>query len=80
MFFEQNSVDLSAIDEHFNLTRGERKLIFENPEKGECILRVGKSSVHLRTDPSTSDLEFIESNNAVLAESRKRRKFARSGL
>lgn len=80
MFFEQNSVDLSAIDEHFNLTRGERKLIFENPEKGECILRVGKSSVHLRTDPSTSDLEFIESNANVLAESRKRREFARAGL
>ncbi|MFJ8519428.1 VirB4 family type IV secretion system protein [Lysinibacillus xylanilyticus] len=78
MFFEQNSVDLSAIEENFNLTRGERKLIFENPEKGECILRIGKSSVHLRTDPSTSDLEFIESNAAVLAESRKRRAFANS--
>ncbi len=80
MFFEQNSVDLSAIEKNFNLTRGERKLIFENPEKGECILRIGKSSVHLRTDPSTSDLEFIESNAAVLAESRKRREFAKSAV
>ncbi|MGE7983618.1 VirB4 family type IV secretion system protein [Solibacillus sp. NPDC093137] len=75
LFFQQNQVDLSLIEESFNLTRGERALLFENPEKGEGILRVGKSSVHLRTDPSEEELNFIESNAAVLAERRKQRSF-----
>lgn len=75
LFFQQNQVDLSLIEESFNLTRGERKLLFENPEKGEGILRVGKSSIHLRTDPSEDELLFIESNAAVLAERRAQRSF-----
>lgn len=75
LFFQQNSVDLKLIEENFNLTRGERQLLFENPEKGEGILRQGKGSVHLRTDPSEEELNFIESNAAVLAERRKKRAF-----
>ena len=75
MFFQQNQVDLTSIEENFNLTRGERALLFENPEKGEGILRIGKSSVHLRTDPSEEELLFIESNAAVLAERRQQRSF-----
>lgn len=75
LFFQQNQVDLSLIEESFNLTRGERKLLFENPEKGEGILRIGKSSIHLRTDPSEEELMFIESNAAVLAERRAQRSF-----
>lgn len=75
MFFKQNDVDLELIDKSFRLTRGEKKLLFENPEKGEGILRIGKSSVHIRTDPSPEELEFIESNAAVLAESRMKREF-----
>lgn len=75
LFFQQNQVDLASIEQNFNLSRGERALLFENPDKGEGILRCGKSSVHLRTDPSAEDLEFIESNAAVLAESRKRKEF-----
>lgn len=75
LFFQQNQVDLSLIEESFNLTRGERKLLFENPEKGEGILRIGKSSIHLRTDPSDDELMFIESNAAVLAERRAQRSY-----
>lgn len=75
LFFKQNKVDLSSMEENFNLTRGERKLIFENPEKGEGILRIGKSSVHIRTDPSKEEIEFVESNAAVLAEYRMKRAF-----
>lgn len=73
LFFQQNKVDLSHIEDNFNLTRGERRILFENPEEGEGILRYGKASVHLRTDPSQEELMFIESNAAVLAEHRKKR-------
>lgn len=75
LFFGQNKVDLAMIEENFQLSRGERKILFENPEKGEGILRVGKSSIHIRTDPTEEELEFIESNAAVLAESRMKRAF-----
>ncbi|MGF9979100.1 VirB4 family type IV secretion system protein [Viridibacillus arvi] len=78
-FLKQNKVDLKHIIENFDLSRGERELLFENPDKGEGILRVGKSSVHLQTDPSREELDFIESNAAVLNETKKRSEFNRSG-
>lgn len=78
-FLKQNKVDYNHIVKNFDLSRGERGILFENPDKGEGILRVGKSSVHLQTDPSKEELDFIESNMAVLKETQKRQKFNRNG-
>lgn len=74
-FLKQNKIDLKMIEENFDLSKGEIARLFQNPDKGEGILRVGRSSVHIQTDPSAVEIEFIESNAAVLAESRKRRQF-----
>ena len=75
LFLKQNQVDLALIEENFNLSQGEKNILFENPEKGEGILRLGNSQIHLRTDPSDEELEFIESNAAVLAERRKQKEY-----
>lgn len=75
LFFKQNKIDLKLIKENFNLTNGEISILFQNPEKGEGILRYGKSSVWIKTDPTPDELMFIESNAAVLEEHKKRQKF-----
>lgn len=67
-FLKQNKIDLEKITQNFNLTKGELRILFENPVSGEGILRSGKSSVWLRTDPSREELNFVESNAAVKAE------------
>ena len=72
-FMEQNKIDLKRIKENFDLTEGEINILFSNPEKGEGILRIGKSSVWLKTDPSDEELLFIESNQAVLEERKKQK-------
>lgn len=72
-FLKQNKIDLKLIEENFDLSKGELDILFQNPDKGEGILRVGRSSVYLRTDPSEEEIEFIESNLAVLEENRRRR-------
>lgn len=64
-FMKQNKIDLSRVTENFDLSRGELSILFNNPEIGEGILRVGKSSVRIKTDPSAKELEFIESNDAI---------------
>ncbi|MEK3977398.1 DUF87 domain-containing protein [Psychrobacillus sp. FSL K6-2684] len=74
-FLKQNKIDLAEIQKNFDLSKGELNILFQNPDKGEGILRIGRSSVHLQTDPSAEEIEFIESNAAVLAESKKRRQF-----
>lgn len=68
MFLQQNKIDLKKIRENFDLTDGEIDILFGNPSPGSGILRVGKSSVWLQTDPSEDELTFIESNTAVLEE------------
>lgn len=73
LFLKQNKIDLKLIKENFELSQGEINKLFQNPDKGEGILREGKSSVWLQTDPSKEELMFIESNNAVLAEARKQK-------
>lgn len=66
-FFEQNKIDLTKIKENFNLTDGELDILFNQaPDKGEGILRVGKSSVWMRTNPSDDEMVFLESNTAAL--------------
>ena len=74
-FLKQNKIDLKHIEENFDLSQGEINTLFQNPDKGEGILRVGRSSVWIQTDPSKDELVFIESNNAVLEEHRKRQNF-----
>lgn len=75
LFMQQNNIDEARVRENFDLSEGEISIIFGNPGKGEGILRVGKSSVYLQTNPSEEELEFIESNQAVLEEKlAKRRK------
>ena len=71
LLFEQNKIDLKELEETFNLSRGELNIIFDSPQKGEGILKHGSSSVWLRTDPSPGELQYVESNKAVLEE-RKR--------
>jgi type IV secretory pathway VirB4 component len=73
LFLQQNKIDLKKIKENFDLTDGEIDILFGNPNKGEGIYRVGKSSVWLQTDPSDDELTFIESNAAVLEELLKRK-------
>ncbi|WP_209124393.1 VirB4 family type IV secretion system protein [Alkalihalobacillus sp. BA299] len=74
LFLQQNKIDLKKIRENFDLTDGEIDILFGNPNKGEGIYRVGKSSVWLQTDPSEDELTFIESNTAVLEELLKRKR------
>ncbi|TYS60667.1 DUF87 domain-containing protein [Bacillus infantis] len=74
-FLGQNKIDLKLIKENFDLSAGEIAKLFENPDVGEGILRVGRSSVWLRTNPSKDELMYIESNNATLEEHRKRKNF-----
>lgn len=74
-FLRQNKIDLKLIEENFDLSQGEINTLFQNPDKGEGILRSGRSSLWLQTDPSQEEIEFIESNSAVLEESRKRKNF-----
>lgn len=78
-FLEQNKIDLEQIKKNFNLTEGEIDKLFTNPEKGEGILRVGKSSVWIRTNPSDEEMIFVESNEAVLQDFLKRKQMQRSG-
>lgn len=76
LFLQQNRIDLALIKENFDLSQGELDTLFQNPDKGEGILRTGRSSVWLQTDPSKDELIFIESNNAHLDEHMKRQKFS----
>lgn len=73
-FMKQNKIDLKRVQENFDLSNGELSILFNNPEIGEGILRVGKSSVRLKTDPSAEELEFIESNAAIARERRLQKK------
>ncbi|KZE68006.1 hypothetical protein AWM68_17700 [Fictibacillus phosphorivorans] len=73
-FLKQNKIDLKAIKENFDLSAGEIDILFGNPDKGEGILRVGKSSVWLQTNPTEEELVFIESNQAVYEEKMKRKR------
>lgn len=72
-FLQQNKIDLKAIRENFDLSDGEVDILFGMPDKGEGILRIGKSSVWLQTNPSEEELLFIESNQAVFEERLKRK-------
>jgi hypothetical protein len=74
IFLKQNKIDLKKIQENFDLSEGELGILFKNPEKGEGILRHGKSSVWLRTDPSDEELIFVESNSAVLDDLMRKKK------
>ncbi|MDE3841025.1 hypothetical protein C0966_17315 (plasmid) [Bacillus methanolicus] len=75
LFLQQNKIDLKAIRENFDLSSGEIDILFGMPDKGEGILRIGKSSVWLQTNPSEEELFFIESNQAVYEEKLKQKKF-----
>ncbi|WP_282155799.1 VirB4 family type IV secretion system protein [Cytobacillus gottheilii] len=79
-FLKQKKMDLKAIKDNFDLTQGELNILLKNPEPGEGILRSGNSSIWLRTDPSAEELLYIESNNAVLEEHRKRQQFNERAL
>lgn len=74
LFLEQNKIDLAAIKENFDLSAGELDILFGNPDIGEGILRIGKSTVHIQTNPSEEELFFIESNPAKYEEELQRRK------
>jgi type IV secretory pathway VirB4 component len=74
MFFRQNTIDRKAIEENFDLSRGERDILFGNPDKGEGILRIGKSSVWIQVNPSQDEMVFLESNTAVLEELLRKRR------
>lgn len=74
-FLKQNRIDLKIIEENFDLSRGELDTLFQNPDKGEGILRTGRSSVWLQTDPSKDEIVFIESNNAHVEAHRKKKEF-----
>ncbi|MDO6657380.1 VirB4 family type IV secretion system protein [Anaerobacillus sp. 1_MG-2023] len=74
LFMEQNKIDRKKVKENFDLSDGELNILFNNPDKGEGILRTGKSSVWLQTNPSEDELTFIESNAAVLEQMMKRKK------
>ena len=79
-FMRQNKVDRQHIRENFDLSEGELEILFGNPDRGEGILRVGKSSVWLRTDPSEEELIFVESNSAVLEQLRQQRQLRNSNV
>lgn len=72
LLFEQNKIDLKELEETFNLSRGEINIINNSPAKGEGILKQGNSAVWLRTDPSPGELQYVESNKAVLEERKQR--------
>ncbi|MGG1594750.1 VirB4 family type IV secretion system protein [Terribacillus saccharophilus] len=74
LFMQQNKIDLERVKENFDLSDGEIGILFGNPDKGEGILRSGKSSVWLKTNPSEEELTFIESNTAVLEQLLQRRR------
>lgn len=74
LFMQQNKTDLKKVRENFDLSDGEIDILFGNPDKGEGILRIGKSSVWIQTNPSEDELTFIESNTAVLEEMLKRKR------
>ena len=74
LFMQQNKIDLKKVKENFDLSDGEIDILFGNPEKGEGILRTGKSSVWLKTNPSEDELTFIESNKAVLEKMLQRKR------
>ncbi|KAA6447014.1 DUF87 domain-containing protein [Bacillus swezeyi] len=73
-FLEQNKIDLKEIKENFDLSDGEIDILFGNPESGEGILRIGKNSVWLKTNPSDEEMTFLESNEAVLEEMLKKKR------
>ena len=73
LFLRQNKVDLKHIKENYELSDGELNILFGNPDKGEGVMRSGKSSVWLQTDPSEEEIIFVESNTAVLNEMREKR-------
>ncbi|RHW35991.1 DUF87 domain-containing protein [Neobacillus notoginsengisoli] len=73
LFLKQSKLDLKAIQENFDLSAGEIDVLFGNPDRGEGILRIGKSSVWLQTNPSEEEFFFIESNQAVYEEKLKRK-------
>ena len=77
LFMQQNKIDEKRVRENFDLSEGELEILFGNPDKGEGILRVGKSSVYLQTNPSEEELTFIESNEAVLQQMLERKKMRR---
>lgn len=77
LFLKQNRIDLKLIEENFDLSQGELDTLFQNPDKGEGILRTGRSAVWIQTDPSKDEIVFIESNNAHVETHRKRREFAK---
>src|SRR5690606_5677159 len=56
LFMQQNNIDEAKVRENFDLSEGEISIIFGNPGKGEGILRIGKSSVYLQTNPSEEEL------------------------
>jgi len=72
LFLRQNKVDLKHIKENYELSDGELNILFGNPDKGEGVMRSGKSSVWLQTDPSEEEIVFVESNTAVLNEMREK--------
>ncbi|MFL0584280.1 VirB4 family type IV secretion system protein [Solibacillus silvestris] len=74
MFFEQNKIDLKSLEETFNLSQGEINIINNSPDKGECIFKQGQNSVWMRTDPSEFEMQFVESNKAVLEQMMQQRK------
>ncbi|WP_368502875.1 VirB4 family type IV secretion system protein (plasmid) [Alkalihalophilus sp. As8PL] len=77
LFMKQNKIDLAKIRENFPLTEGELGILFnQGADKGEAILRIGLSTVWLKTDPSDEEMVFIESNQAVLDEMMKRKRLA----
>ncbi len=77
LFLKQNRIDLKLIAENFDLSQGELDTLFQNPDKGEGILRTGRSSVWLQTDPSKDEIVFIESNTAHVEQHRKRKEFSK---
>ncbi len=77
LFMQQNKIDEKKVRENFDLSEGELDILFGNPDKGEGILRVGKSSVYLQTNPSEEELTFIESNQAVLEQMLQRKEMQR---
>lgn len=78
LFLKQAKLDLKAIKENFDLSAGEIDVLFGNPSPGEGILRVGKSSVWIQTNPSEEELFFIESNPAVFEERLRKKKLRKN--
>lgn len=65
-FFEQHQLDEERISQNYNLSDAEKEIIFGNPEVGEAIVKVGKNSIWIKTNPSEDEMTFLESNEAVL--------------